>query len=137
MKNIKVEIGVGYQEVRNGYEPITYKFSANAIENMCMGYGIVGGGRDCKSRTIEVSVPDWVELSEEHMLHICKPGTRSKSGSCNLCFVVCKKPVRDREYSCFGACDQQALIDEALAGGLELVYPDKNGEMVRMDVEMV
>lgn len=60
---------------------------------------------------------------------------RSNSGSDDLAFVVCnERPTQDVDM--FGSCDQYALIDKAIASGLKLIYPAKDGSMATMPVSV-
>ncbi len=138
MKQIRLEIGINYQLIRRGCEPPVYEFCADVVENVSGSYGVRSHG-DCKSRYVDFMVPDWVEYvryRDEGVAHIGRKDCYSKSGTANFCFVICKKPVKNRVYNCFGEGNTDALIDEAMQGGFELVYPAENGDMLRMDVQL-
>lgn len=134
MKKIDVTFGCNYTPIKNGSRPSTYRFFADAWINICGGFGIPSAG-DCKSRTISVLVPDWIVPSRKRSWHIAVANTRSNSGSDDLAFVVCnERPTQD--VAMFGSCDQYALIDKAIASGLKLIYPTKDGSMATMPVSV-
>lgn len=124
---MKIEIGVRCNPVDHGHNPPTYHFKADAIINIVGSYGVTGSG-NCQRRTIDVAVPDWVSTSEKYPPEMGIPGRNSKTGTSDMCFVVCAHP-QEAESEYFGAVDQDALIDKAIAGGMLLIYPDINGDM--------
>ena len=124
---MKIEIGVRCNPVDHGHSPWTYHFKADTIINIVGSYGITGSG-NCQCRTIDVVIPDWVSTSEKYPPEMGIPGRNSKTGTSDMCFVVCAHP-QEAESKYFGAVDQDALIDKAIAGGMLLIYPDINGDM--------
>lgn len=141
MKEVGIKVGVNYFNVPNGHEPGTYVLNSDVVNNIDGKYGICGLG-SCVQRWLKVFIPDWIEFSTKFSgfsglsVHMCRPGYGSKSGSLDLCFIVCKSPVKNKAFDILpGNIGQDRLIDEALSAGLELVYPDENGDMLRMDVE--
>lgn len=137
MHTIRIEVGINYTTESHGHMPKTYLFGCDVTENLVGAYGISSDGQ-CLTRWFEVDVPDFITKGEwGNREHIGIPGRRSKSGSEDLAFVVCKKPIHGVKAQYFGSVDQSKLIDDALKGGLKIVYPLENGEMAEEDVAIV
>ena len=134
MNLIKVELGVNYTEKSNGHMPKTYTFVCDVIENTVGGYGIPSNG-NCLTKWFEVDVPDII--TKGNLGHICIPGRKSKRGTEDLAFVVCKTQIRVAKAQYFGEIDQNKLIDDAIKGGLKIVYPLEDGSMHEEDVALV
>ncbi|MEG2641600.1 MAG: hypothetical protein RSA71_03890, partial [Eubacterium sp.] len=76
-------------------------------------------------------------ITKGNLGHIGIPGRKSKSGTEDLAFVVCKTPIHGVEAQYFGGIDQNKLIDDAVKGGLKIVYPLEDGSMYEEDVALV
>lgn len=134
-KIISIKFGTNYSKVEHGHEPQTYIFKSDAIIDIVGSYGIPGGGGDCKQKRYNVEVPDWVEHSANWSWDMARTGYRSKSGTDDMCFVICERPIT-KEVKYFGEADQFAMIDEAVNGGLLFVYPEKDGSMTKIPVNL-
>lgn len=130
----EIDIGANYEVVPHDHQPSTYIVTADAIVNIG-GYGIVSGGSEMSPTAyVTVDLPDWCEPSRQWHWPMSKPGHRSRSGSDDLCFVVCSQPAR-QEVDYIGQCNFKALIQQAIDSGLLLVHPGKDGSMIREPIE--
>ena len=136
-----ISIDVVYDKVNHDHQPCTYVGKAN-VQTCCGGYGTVGTMTH-KRALIAVDLPDEVTKSAEFMWPMALPGRNSRTGSGDLCFVVCGETAR-AEYTYLGQLDAKALIEQALASGIWFIWPGENGDMqkrqipyrvVRMDLE--
>lgn len=135
MKKIMITVGVGYEELKNGSFPANYKFFAGVNNCISGRHGIpIDGG--CKSKDVEIEVPDFVVASEKRNGVLSRNGhTAPKSGEENLCFIETNtEPEMAAEF--YGSCDQNALIDKAIKSGFKLIYPE-NGEQKEIPVKMI
>lgn len=136
MKHL-IEIGIESAAINNGHGPRTYRFRANASVDIVGSYGIspvqIGSARTPRA-IIAVDLPEWVAESSKWHWMMSRPGCKSKSGTDDLCFVVCKETAEMRcEF--FGQLDGKALIQQALDSGVQFVYPEQDGSMKRLDIE--
>lgn len=123
----EVEVGINYKAVNNGHGPASYEFSADCIVNIVGAYGVTA--TDYPTRAfVTVDLPDCIAHSEKYAWDLAIPGRTSKSGTADMCFVVCGQTAREHcKY--FGSLDAKALIMRAIDSGLYMIYPDENGAM--------
>lgn len=134
MRKITTRIGVK-STLRNPQAPIdeqVWDVECDISDRICGPYGISCVNTDTERR-IYVEVPDWVVPSKKWNWELSRPGYKSKSGSDDLCFIVCRAPAKVT-VDLPGRINHDEFINKALSGGLELVYPGDNGEMLRMDL---
>lgn len=122
----EIEVGINYKAVNNGHGPASYEFSADCIVNIVGAYGI---SSNYPTRAfVTVDLPDYIARSEKYAWDLAIPGITSKSGTADMCFVVCGQTARE-QCTYFGALDAKALIMRAIYSGLFLIFPTKDGTM--------
>lgn len=134
MKTIKVLVGV-----RHKRKKLTW--TGSEWEHV---YEVSDGG-DAREKCIKVSVPDWVNY--ESLFRITRPGYQSKCGNGDRCFVTYAHPIRktikvsvdEAPYSTGNLSYDEidAMLDDAIAGGMLLWYPTESGDMESMPVQVI
>lgn len=128
----EIRMGIRSQAIEHGHRPQTYSFIADVVNGIAGGYGIASADYPLDAY-VEVDLPDEIRHSALYAWDIAMPGRDSRSGTADLCFVVCgATAVQDCNY--YGELKGRELIQRALASGLYLIYPDQRGEMQRMPV---
>lgn len=137
MKTLKLDIAVAAWPIRGtGGSTVGTEYCIDVNTNIVGTYGVSGNGLYSDYwKTINVSIPDWVEWSHDHPGQIVILGHQSKIGTEDLCFVSCKKPQRFTIL--YDDKQPESIVDrmqKAIDGGFVLHYPNERGEMEAVEV---